>query len=264
MEDENLQLNIKYKPKIKELSDFISIYGQKHRINIFLEDKLDEDRDFQIIEAIVESYPDYRIVFCIPYYSKKIEQKFNERKLLHYYNEIATDWDTFAGFLQLNVTDIFVGEEICFNIISAKQKAEQKNIALRTYCNICQTSWEDTPSLKTFFIRPEDISLYGNFIDTFEFFFNTFDFHKLNVLYEVYAKEEKWFGLLKEIILNYNGDEDNRFLISLFGERRLNCKKRCMYEVDQTCHICDRIVDFSETLKNKNIYVTIEKETENE
>lgn len=260
LNDENLQLNIVYKPKIKELSDFIAAHGQNHRINIFIEEKIEDDRDLPIFQTLLETYPNYKIVICLPYYSKELEQKMNDNNIPHYYSEIVTDWDTFNGFLELNITDIFIGENICFFIPYASEKAKKKQVFLRAFCNICQSPWENTPSLKNFFVRPEDIELYENYIDTFEFFFNTFDSLKLNVLYEIYKQDQKWFGLLNEIILGLKEDIDNRFLISYFGERRLSCRKRCMYEQEPTCHICDRIAELSRTLKDKNLYVTIEKE----
>ena len=51
-----------------------------------------------------------------------------------------------------------------------KAKKEEKGIHIRTFCNICQKSWQETNPLQTFFIRPEDISLYEGYIDTIEFF----------------------------------------------------------------------------------------------
>lgn len=260
LKDENLQLNIVYKPKIKELNDFIAAYGQNHRINIFVEEKIEDERDFEIFKTLLETYPTYKIIFCLPYYSQQLESKLNKNNIPHYYSEIVTDWDTFNGFLELNITDIFIGENLCFYIPQVSEKAKKKQLFLRTFCNICQSPWENTPSLKNFFIRPEDIELYENYIDTFEFFFDTFDSIKLNVLYEVYKQDKKWFGLLNEIILNLKDDIDNRFLISYFGERRLSCRKRCAYETEPTCHICDRIKELSEQLKDKELYVTLIKE----
>ena len=257
LNDENLQLNIKYRPKIKALNDFIQCY-KNHRINIYIEDKLKES-DFEILKALKETFPESKIVYCFPYYSPSLEQQLNEKNIIHYYSELVTDWDTFNGFLSLNVTDIFIGENICFYLEDLSQKAKNKNIALRTFCNVCQSPWENTSSLKTFFIRPEDINLYSKYIDTFEFFFDSINIHKLNVLYEVYVKNKKWFGLLNEIIFDYKGQEDNRFIISYFGEKRINCKKRCSYEANTTCHICDNIIDLSKTLKDKGLIVSIEE-----
>jgi hypothetical protein len=74
--------------------------------------------------------------------------------------------------------------------------AKQKNKSLRAFCNVCQSSWDYTPSIKTFFIRPEDLSLYEGIIDTFEFYTDEKDATKINALYEIYTKDKVWNGKL--------------------------------------------------------------------
>lgn len=164
----------------------------------------------------------------------------SENQILHYYKEYITTWDQFQGFLNLNITDIFISDDLAFDLKVISFHAKKRNIKIRCFCNFCSSSWDKTPSLKKFFIRPEDLRFYGKYIDTFEFYIN--NKNNINTLYEIYAKGQRWFGLLKEIIINYEGDEDNRFIISPFGEKRLNCRKRCMREIEPTCHICDRII----------------------
>ena len=251
--NQNIQWNINYKPKIKQLNDFIAAYGT-HRINLIITD-FEYDRDCQIISALRKKFPDVEIIMCLPSYDKQIEKILNEQNLPHYYNERITDWDKFQGFLHLNVTDIFIGENLAFNVKILKLNAEKYKKSLRCFCNLCESSWEYTPSLKTFFIRPEDLNLYENYIDTFEFYTNAASVAALNIWYEIYTKDKKWTGKLDEIIMGYKGEEDNTFIVSNFGEKRLNCNKKCMQGIEPTCHICDRIIDLSKTLKERNIIV---------
>ena len=195
----------------------------------------------------------------MPSYHTTIENLLNKNKIPHYYNEFIKDWDRFHGFLSLNVTDIFIAESLCFNLRNCSLQAKRKGKKLRSYCNVCESSWEEGESLKSFFIRPEDIDVYNQYIDTFEFFpFNRkLDATRLNTLYQIYTKDKKWSGQLSEIIDGYEGNEDNRFIIPRFGEIRPNCKKRCLES--ENCYICDRIIDLSKTLKDKNIMVTVDK-----
>ena len=256
--NQDIQWNINYKPKIKELSDFIKDYGT-HRINLVITD-FNFNRDCQIIATLIKEYPNNQIVMCLPRYSEELEQKLNDQGLPHYYNEFVTDWDKFQGFLQLNVTDIFIAENLMFNAKILSLNAKKYGKALRSFCDVCESSWDKTLSLKTLFIRPEDIDLYKNYIDTFEFYSNA-ESTKLNVLYQIYTKDKKWFGKLNEIIIGYNGDEDNKTIISTFGEKRLNCNKKCMQGIEPTCHICDRIIELSKTLEEKKIIVKQKENT---
>lgn len=254
--NEPVQLNINYKPLIKELDDFISVY-QKHRINLIMHNFKEDD--CKIIKALREKYPDSEIITCLPFYHKDLESILASNELPHYYNEIVTNWDRFNGFLSLDVTDIFIGEELAFSAKILSNSAKKNNKSLRSFCNVCESSWDETSSIKTFFIRPEDIDLYEGIIDTFEFYIGDNDLQRLNTFYSIYVKDKKWYGKLKEIIVGYEGNEDSRFIIPRFGEKRLNCGKICAQGEELSCHICDRIVELSETLKDKQIMVSIDK-----
>lgn len=255
--DEPIELNIKYKPKAKELDAFVEKYGT-HRINFICED-LEFNRDFSIYQALKEKYPESNIVFCLKEYHKQIDEEFNKNNIPHYYNQFATNWDVFQGFLNLNVTDIFVAENLMFEAKNLSLNAKKNGKSLRSFCNVCESAWDDTPSLKTFFVRPEDIFLYEEYIDTFEFYLNDVDATRVNTMYEIYAKDKKWFGRLDEIIIGYKGDEDSRYIIPTFGEKRLNCQKKCMKGIEPTCHICDRVAELGKTLQDRNLMVTLEK-----
>lgn len=257
--DQNIQWNINYKPKIKQLDYFISNYGT-HRINLIITD-FELDRDCEIVQALKEKFPNTQLVMCFPQYNKDLEQELVNRELPHYYNEIVTDWDKFHGFLNLNVTDIVIGGILAFNAKILSYNAKKNYKSLRSFCNICETAWEDTPSLKTFFIRPEDIDLYKDYIDTFEFYIDPEDYSpsRINILYEIYTKDKQWFGKLKEIIVGYKSEEDSKYIIPTFGTKRLNCGKRCVEGTENTCHICDVIIDLSNTLKDKELIVAVDK-----
>lgn len=219
----------------------------------------DSKVDFPIIKILKERFPDTELVLCFPVYNPQLEKVLNEEQMPHYYNEFVTTWDRFHGFLSLNVTDIFVAEELAFSAKILSDNAKNVNKKLRVFCNICQSSWDKTESLKTFFIRPEDLHLYEGIFDTIEFYTDEKDVVKLNVLYEIYIKNRAWFGPLAEIIVGYNGKEDSRFIAPRFGEKRVNCEKKCVKGVDSTCHLCDRIQELEKVLKTAKIGIEIDK-----
>lgn len=259
--EDPVELNIKYKPEIDKLVNFIEQYGEKHRINL-LYSNFDVPNDIKILQALQEKFPTYKIVAALPYYSLELEQAINTAGIPHYYITFVTNWQLLQGFLTLNVTDIFLAENLMFDIIKVKEMLLQKkkNVALRSYCNICEGAWSQTPSIKKFFIRPEDLPLYENLIDTFEFFLPDalLSVTRLNTLYTIYTCDKYWFGKFNEIITGYEGDEDSRFIISTFGEQRLKCRQKCMSNLEPTCHICDRIIELGKALKDKNIMVQID------
>ena len=254
LQNKNVELNISYKPKIKSLDNFIGQYGENHRINlIFNEDIFQEKRDVAIIQALLEKYDKYKIVARLPYYTQELEQVLVKSGIPHYYYELLSSWDRFKGFLSLDVTDIYIIEDLCFNRNYIRDLIKDTDKKLRTFCNICQSSWSDTESIRTFFIRPQDIDFYEEFFDTLEFV----PIVKNNpltesILYDVYSNKKKWAGQLKEIIVNYKGEQDSRCFLPVFATQRLNCGHRCGYT---SCQLCPHIAKVAATLNEKDLAI---------
>ena len=246
----NVEINIHYKPKVKELDDFISKYSQK-RINlIFQEGEFDKERDLPLIEAFREKYPQCELVMRLPVYSRQIQSLLTQKQLPHYYYILANRWGIFNGLLNTSATDIYISEDLCFSLDIIQQKVKDKNKKIRTFCNVCQATWPEEESLRTFFIRPEDVFLYNKYIDVVEFFEAEKDKNALNTLYNLYNKGERWAGPLKEIIKGFKGDTDSYYLFSRFGEKRLDCGKRCNVS---NCSFCVQIASLASTLKQNQI-----------
>lgn len=247
----NIEIDINYKPKVKQLEDFIIKYNQK-RINLIFNswEDFDQERDPDLILAFRQKYPTCNLVMRLPSYSSQIQTLLIQKGLPHYYYIFANKWDIFNGLLETSATDIYVTEDLCFSMDIIKQKAQEKNKRLRTFCNVCQTSWFETNSLRTFFIRPEDVNLYNKYIDVIEFFDAVDNKDSLNILYDSYDRGLRWAGPLKEIIIGFKGDTDSYYLIPYFGEKRLNCNKRCNVA---NCNFCIEVASLANTLKQNQI-----------
>ena len=129
---------------------------------------------------------------------------------------------------------------------------------MRIYPNICQSSFPETDSLKTFFVRPEDIHSYKKYVDVFELFVSPLDELKVqktrqSVIYKAY-KQEEWWGEIRELIPSFNGNLDSRYIISSFGTIRPRCHKRCSFNPN-ICKICDRCSGVAESLKKHMLTV---------
>lgn len=260
----NVEIAIHYKPKVKELQDFIIKYPNK-RIDLIFEDwgDFDEERDPALIQAFRQKYPTCDLVIRLPdirepFYAKEIQTLLAEKQLPHYYFTLANRWDVLNGLLATSVTDIYVTEDLCFSMDIIKEKCKKANKRVRTFCNVCQSSWPETQSLRTFFIRPEDMKLYNEYIDVVEFFdIHPTEKHKYNTLYNIYNSGERWAGPLKEIIQNFNDNVDSYYILPYFGRRRLNCNKRCSIS---SCSFCTQIGSLAKELKQKKIGILYNKE----
>jgi len=132
---------------------------------------------------------------------------------------------------------MYICEELGFSLLKISKILHDNNVKVRVFPNICQSSFSKTPSIKTFFIRPEDIPFYAPFVDIFEL---VADKERQPIIFKIY-KQEKWFGKIKEIIPTFNGELDSKYILNSFPIVRIGCGKRCLYQPG-SCNICDRFI----------------------
>ena len=145
---------------------------------------------------------------------------------------------------------MYICEELGFFLNKISKILHNNNIKIRVFPNICQSSFSETPSIKTFFIRPEDISIYAKYVDVFELIAEE---DRQRVLFKIY-KQEKWLGKISEIIPTFKGDLDSKFIIGSFGTIRSKCGKRCMYKPN-SCDICNRFIELAQSFEQNNIFI---------
>lgn len=168
----------------------------------------------------------------------------------HFFINPITTIDQLNGMLKYKPTDMYICEELGFSLDKVSTLLHNNNIKVRVFPNICQSSFSETPSIKTFFIRPEDIDIYSIFVDVFELIS---DKERQEILFKVY-KQEQWFGKIQEIIPTFKGELDSKYLLNTFGVIRSRCGKRCMYK-PESCSICDRFIELSDTFKENKIVI---------
>ena len=260
--------NFKY---LVEVDEIIFQYGENHNEELFynLVSKEDKFKNKRIIIQTVGNYfeeknsikrvlelkeHDFNIAIMLPTYHKELDnliQDLKDNKIDFFFGTWVRDWDTFKGLIELGVSDIYIVENLGFELNLLGRLATEAEVSIRVFANVCQTSWTNGNSMKSFFIRPEDVILYEPYVSVIEFYGQESNIQ--NVMFRVYAKEKKWFGNLREIIIGLDQDVDSRFLLPIFAVRRISCGKKCVK--GGKCNICDRILESEKVLKDKELYI---------
>lgn len=258
------EIIIKYQSNdIIALKDFLNNHLEQ-RIIISIEDNLTfiKNKELDIFKELKDkyNYSNFALRFNIEenlLYT--INDEMRKSGIPYFYNTLATDLDTFTGLINSGASDVYIGGNLGFEIKDISRIAHQRGIKIRVYPNKCQTNWIGTPDIKTFFIRPEDVPSYEPYIDVMEIWAETLaEKQNIDVYYKIYAIDKEWYGDLKEFLIDWNSNLDNRFIIPQFAEARLNCKKRCLK--GRPCHICERVIDVSKKLKENQIVVRYKKD----
>ena len=254
--DEIDELDIRYKKEDTKLLEFLKKFGENKRVNIQINyDELENNLEF--FKALRKSYPkiDFALVISSPYWKNysHVHQKLGEHNIKFFFIHEINNWDELHGYLNLKPCpcDVIITEDLCFQLKDVAELVHSKGVRVRTYANVGQSTWNDTPALKKFFIRPEDIYIYEDYIDVINFWGKE---ESVGTYYKIYAIDKKWFGKLNEIILSLDTDIDSRFLLPSFAKRRLNCGKRCLK--GKSCQICEATEQLSATLEKHNLMIS--------
>ena len=204
-----------------------------------------EKRDIETFIAVQEIHPNFavRLGLC----HKDIISDFVNNKIPFFFDIFIDSWDMLNGIIQSGVSDVYIANELGFHLPRIKKIS--KDVKIRVFPNVAQSTdkLHILPTISSFFIRPEDIDCYEEYIDVCEFF-GPADRH--NVLYEIYIKG-KWIGDLKELIIGLKTNCPNINMVHYFGEKRVNCKKSC--STGGFCNLCNQVCSLANSMQEKGL-----------
>lgn len=220
-------------------------------------------KDKDNIINLVEKYPNKNIILNLRYFDENID--FNEIRRLNiisknrlicaishiedasmykdagikfYYGFPIKTFYELNALKELGVCYIVLDAPIFFEMSKVKKFgipvrviADSANNLEGLHSNGLFGSW----------IRPEDVSIYEEYVDVIEFSTNKID--KEQALYRIYAEDKKWPGELQMLITDLNYPGVNRMIGSLVGLARLNCGQRC--QSGGYCSVCQRAFDLA-------------------
>lgn len=161
----------------------------------------------------------------------------NEIQIKFMFSTYAKDKETVYAMAKLGAYSIYIVEGLCFNCKSLQYIRQKFGSELRVYPDVAASAKgtaDCIPSLQKFFIRPEDIWIYDEYIDTCEFWCKT---DRLSVIYEIYTQQQ-WLGRLGDVIVGLDIDIDNKTIVPHFGQMRVDCNKKCL---NGQCFLCEEM-----------------------
>lgn len=210
----------------KGLVDFMQKYADK-RIILCVKSKGFKDTEIAKLAAIRKQYPDYRFTVGIDELNIPLALVLTQKEIPFYFQEPVQDWETFYWYTKdLKVSDVNICGALGFELPKVKRFLEKNGLEtiIRATPNVMTSITENCPPLQTFFIRPNDIDLYDEYIDVIEFY----GIEHQDTFYNIYAKEKQFIGKLNQVIYDFPLAIDNLGLTTLFGQRRISCGRECL------------------------------------
>lgn len=199
------------------------------------------------LDYVLSQVADCRnIVFLLDHTMKElttIVQKCIKNNIHYFYDIIVKDWETLNTLLCNNVYSIYISGDLGFDLPTVRKVADRinPNIDIRAILNSASTIY-------SFFIRPEDIDKYEEYIDTAEVYFPRDNPVIQDSLFNVYFEQKKWTKNIS-YLLQSSGEFDfpNKYIDDLFAAQRIKCGHKCKKGSD--CNICGQIYELSHTIE---------------
>ena len=164
------------------------------------------------------------------------------------------------SLINLGVTDVYVADDLLYNIQETKDICNKAGIGMRLVCNrIPATTLDRGLDYKSPLFAPQNRPLLDKYFNCYEFDCgNPYDWAKFDVLYRAWFEREGWNGDLAEI------NDDLRLSYPLLAipqshmEYKLSCKRRCA-RPNNPCDRCRQYVDTGMTLVDMGAYIKSNK-----
>lgn len=146
------------------------------------------------------------------------------------------------SLISMGVSYVFLDNELFFSQDKVKSIVNGK-AKIRAVANLANhTILPTTNNIIGAWIRPEDVKIYENYIDTIEFYSNNLKQEKAYL--NIYKNLQEWSGEISKIILDLNSPNTlNRLIPPDFAEARLNCGQKCMS--GSHCRLCKNIFNLA-------------------
>lgn len=165
------------------------------------------------------------------------------------YSYAMLDWA-----VKLSPTDIYITDDLCYDLANVKNICAENNISLRFIGNRAQTA---LPFLSSFHkiacFKPQQFEELNLYFSTIEFDCfqsdNTYDYGQLEILYKYWFKLHKWD---KELMF-INKDINFNFQCKYFfndTSYNFNCRYRCYSFNTKACNRCELLQSRLKLLDN--------------
>lgn len=222
---------------IKDVDNFVSKQGYKK------------------LNTIYQTYPELNIsaqIGAAQVFNTKLFDTWNYTPLEmpHFFGCHITNFEELRAITSCYVvSDIIISEGICFSLDKVKKICDEHQITIRAYANVAQAGVSTIDPILKFFMRPEDVVIYENYIDVIEFWGPE---DRQETLLQIY-KSGKWYNDLNPLIISLDMSIDSRKILPMWASWRAKCSRLCIQ--GSSCRMCWQELEIHDTMKEKGFLI---------
>lgn len=252
--DDVQEVSINYDGQDQSLVDYLSTHSYRrtilrvHDIKAFL-----DNQEWRKLNAIRAQYSscEFAVCFCVGddlEAARPLLTSIPSVNFEWFLDSGVSDWDKLHEAASLGVSDVYITEALGFELPDVYKFCHSRNMKVRVYPNVAQSSAKLVPTIRSFFIRPEDIDAYSPYIDCLEFYGPV---ERQDVLLKIYRETKIWPYPLEILILGL--PHTLSAAIAPNFVERLSCGKHCLR--GSGCKICGHVSLLSKLAKENNLNI---------
>lgn len=182
---------------------------------------------------------------------------------IKYFFDRSVSAGTYASlddFIALGVTDVYIVDDLVYNLKVMRKWSDEHNIKLRLILNrIPSVALSAGMNPKSPIFRPDDIDLFQEYFDCFEFAFEEYpDKVQLETMYKIWFEDKKWYGELSEINTDIKFSFPNYSIIPFHRDFKFNCCRKCEMKMNNPCRKCTQIIEIANQLAENSISISMD------
>lgn len=203
-----------------------------------------EDCDLKKLFSQLEILEEKNVDYTVSAETFNILNEILNRKYKAFLNYPIANWELVEEVKKMNMTDIWIDGPLGFDLPAIKKSVGDIKIRIKPNGS---TNWLSYPmDITSFFIRPENLELYQEYIDVIDF--QEHNEEKEKTLLEIYQR-----GYFNEK-LNYlipcaDCEVSNKLIPEVFGKNRLQCQQKCKVG-GRSCHSCPLTISLTQNTIN--------------
>lgn len=187
----------------------------------------------------------------------KVLKNLNIKFFFDYHFPIS-NYHMLESVAKLGVTDIYIIDDLCYDLENVRKACDKLNISLRWVLDIIPSGdAEQKSDPRAPWVIPENIDELAKYVDTFEFSENE-SWAKLDTLYKIWFKDKRWRENLRFLYPQLDIDIWNQSLLPNLIKYKLNCRYKCAY--GSNCNKCQQNIEIAANLHSKDFAYNVPKE----